>query len=453
MTIKNKTILSGRYELIRTLGEGSDGTVYLARHQSLELERAIKVFPKRSGAPSLFAISEANVLKTIRHPGIPTIYDFEEDSSCYYLVEEYIRGESLSHFLLHQQSISRNLFFQFCEQLCEIFAYLHTLSPSPILYQDLKPEHIMVCGLQLKLIDFSVSSFLADSGDDFRHFGNAAFSAPELAANCPATPASDIYSIGRIMKFMSGYVDTALSQNILTIIQKATNADPAHRYETVDELMSAIRQANDNNGRMHLRQTIAVLGDFPGCGATHIAIALTSQLGALGHRTVYYEENCSDSLRKAVPHMRGAYEEEGCYIYRCFRGYPRYGEGIDVRRRTADIAVMDYGCDIPDTLAAADRILLVCGGGLWHRGALTLPDLAPEQLGKRLRIVANLCDRTSAVYYARQHNAPVYLYPFDPDPFGSGADKRRFAEWLSYRKGGRGPFLHMRNLASRLLER
>ncbi len=452
MTIKNNTILSGRYELIRTLGEGSDGTVYLARHRSLELERAVKVFPKRSGAPSLFAISEANVLKAIRHPGIPTIYDFEEDSSCYYLVEEYIRGESLSHFLLHQQSISRSLFFRFCEQLCEIFAYLHTLCPSPILYQDLKPEHILVCGLQLKLIDFSVSSFLADSGDDFRHFGNTAFSAPELAANCPATPASDIYSIGRIMKFLSGYVDTALSQNILTIIQKATNADPAHRYETVDELASAVQQANDNNGRMHLRQTIAVLGSFSGCGATHIAIALTSQLNALGRRTVYCEENDSNSLRKAVPHMRNAYEEEGCYICGCFKGYPRYGEGVDIRCRAADTAVKDYGCSIPDSLAAADLILYVCGGGLWHRSDPALSPLISGQPEGRLRVIANLCDKKSAVYFARQHNAPVYLYPFDPDPFGPSADKRRFAEWLSYRKGGRGLSLHMQNLAYRLRE-
>lgn len=452
MKIKDKFILSGRYELLQLLGEGSDGTVYLARHRSLELERAVKVFPKKNDTPPLFAVSEANVLKTIRHPGIPTIYDLEEDQNNYYLVEEYIRGESLSQFLLHQKSISLNLFLQFCEQLCDIFEYLHTLIPNPILYQDLKPEHIIVSGTQLKLIDFSVSAFLADSGDDIQHFGNTAFSAPELSGTGPLTRASDIYSIGRIMQYMADYVDTAVSRNILTIIQKATSAAPEHRYETVGALASAIQQVHDNNGRMHLRQTIAVLGSYPGCGATHIAIALTAQLNALGHRTVYFEENYSDSLRKSVPHLRGAYEREGCYIYRSFQGYPRYGAGIGLKLRTADISILDYGCDVPDSLAAADRILLVCGGAPWHRDSLALPGLPSEVLQKRLKIVANLCGRDSAIYFAKRYNAPVYLYPFDPDPFEAGGGKQKFAEWLSYRKGGIGRFLCVRNLASRFRE-
>ena len=179
MKDNNNFILSGKYEILKPLGCGSNGTVYLARHQSLGIDRAIKFFPKNA-AQSPFAISEAQVLKTVQHPGIPTIYDFEEDESFYYLVEEYIQGDSLEQFLLHQPSISRVLFYQFCEQLCDIFSYLHTLCPSPILYQDLKPEHIIVCGLQIKLIDFSVASFITNSGNDFNHFGNADFSAPEL---------------------------------------------------------------------------------------------------------------------------------------------------------------------------------------------------------------------------------------------------------------------------------
>ena len=149
MKDNNNFILSGKYEILKPLGCGSNGTVYLARHQSLGIDRAIKFFPKNA-AQSPFAISEAQVLKTVQHPGIPTIYDFEEDESFYYLVEEYIQGDSLEQFLLHQPSISRVLFYQFCEQLCDIFSYLHTLCPSPILYQDLKPEHIIVCGLQIK---------------------------------------------------------------------------------------------------------------------------------------------------------------------------------------------------------------------------------------------------------------------------------------------------------------
>ena len=112
MNDNNNFILSGKYEILKPLGCGSNGTVYLARHQSLGIDRAIKFFPKNA-AQSPFAISEAQVLKTVQHPGIPTIYDFEEDESFYYLVEEYIQGDSLEQFLLHQPSISRVLFYKF----------------------------------------------------------------------------------------------------------------------------------------------------------------------------------------------------------------------------------------------------------------------------------------------------------------------------------------------------
>lgn len=79
-----------------------------------------EAIPQNTSAQPLFAISEAQILKSVQHPGIPTIYDFEEDESFYYLVEEYIQGDSLEEFLLHQQSISQNQFLYFCEQLCDI---------------------------------------------------------------------------------------------------------------------------------------------------------------------------------------------------------------------------------------------------------------------------------------------------------------------------------------------
>ena len=153
----NHQILFDRYEVIKSLGTGSFSQVYLVRHLSLEQERALKILPKESGLSSS-ELLEAKLLRSFDHPAIPKIFDIEQDESNFYLVEEYIDGESLSYFLLHQQFISQGLFFNFCEQLCDIFIYLHTFAPSPVIYRDLKPEHIIVCQNQLKLIDFGVSS-------------------------------------------------------------------------------------------------------------------------------------------------------------------------------------------------------------------------------------------------------------------------------------------------------
>lgn len=453
MTNNNNFILSGRYQLIKPLGHGQSGCVFLARQQSLELNRAIKRFPKKE-APSLFAISEAQILKTVQHPGIPIIYDFEEDESFYYLVEEYIQGDSLEDFLLHQQYISQNLFFKFCEQLCDIFTYLHSLRPLPILYQDLKPEHIIVCGLQIKLIDFGVASFIANSGNDFNHFGNVEFSAPELASGNSVTLTSDIYSIGKIMEFMAQYLDSATARNIQPIIQKAMNAEQELRYQTVGELSAALQTVIDNKGRTHLRQTIAVIGSHPGCGCTHIAVSLVTTLNFLGIDTVYQEKNKSNSLRSAVEQMEHVWEQDGCYYCKCFKGYPKYEEGVEIPEPSAEIIVADFGCDYsPACLSTADHILYVCGGAMWHRGDAKPKDLSVKQFEERLHIVANLCDRNSAIYFARTFSMPVYLYPFDTDIFRADKAKRDFVHWLSFEKGRNRLFLRLKNHFSRLLPR
>ena len=170
------------------------------------------------------------------------IYDIEEDNENYYLVEEYIRGDSLESYLLHQTFISQNQFYTFCGQLCEIFIYLHTAMPSPVLYQDLKPEHIIVCGDQVKLIDFGVSSYVTSLGNNFKTYGNAEFSAPESFTGEEPSVSADIYSIGKIMELLSRYVDPPLSHSIQHMIQKATRTEAELRYETVEALRSEIQK-------------------------------------------------------------------------------------------------------------------------------------------------------------------------------------------------------------------
>ena len=117
--------LFDKYEMIKDLGTGSSGRVTLVRHISMDQERALKKVPKAS-AFAESALSEARLLKSLEHPSIPRIFDFEEDNAFYYIVEEYIDGETLDSFLLHQQLISPGLFFNICEQLCNVFIYLHT---------------------------------------------------------------------------------------------------------------------------------------------------------------------------------------------------------------------------------------------------------------------------------------------------------------------------------------
>lgn len=450
MNTNNQFILSGKYEVLDTLGYGSFSTVYLARHQSLESERAIKIIPKNSSS-QLSVLSEARLLKSLKHPGIPMIYDIEEDDKNYYLVEEYIRGDSLEAYLLHQTFISQNQFFTFCEQLCDIFIYLHTAMPSPILYQDLKPEHIIVCGNQVKLIDFGVSSYVTSLGNNFKQYGNVGFSAPESFAEENLSVLADVYSIGKMMHYLSTYVNPPLSHSIQHMIQKATETEAGLRYETVEALLSEIHKEFSQTGQPHLLQSIAVIGSFSGCGATHFALSLVSTLNFLGYDACYFEANNTDSMRKMYAYQKKMWEKDGCLYYKNFCGYPRYGPGIQVPEPKNVIRVTDYG-SLPeeDSFSHADLILFLCTDALWRRADAIDKNDFLHQYRERMKIICNPGDHSSANFYANRLSLPIYSYFYDSDPFRITKEKASFVSQLLFQKGRSGIFSTLKRRVSRL---
>jgi serine/threonine-protein kinase len=128
--------------------------------------------------------------------------------------------------------------------------------------------------------------------------------------------------------------------------------------------------------------------------------------------------------------------------------------GVEIPEPQSDIIVEDYGSDYtPQCLATADQILLVCGGAIWHRDDTRSEDLLFKDYRGRLHLIANLCERNSAIYFARQFSLPVYRYPYDPDLFRANREKQDFVRWLSIEKGGNHLFYRFRNLFFRLLRR
>ena len=230
--------------MISILGTGSSSTVYLARHLKLKSYCAIKCIPKTPDTISS-QCSEASLLKHLKHPGIPIVYDIEEDQNHVYMVEEYIQGESLDTFVYHQSYISQELIIRFGIQLCNIFIYLHGLTPHPILYQDLKPEHIILCEDQLKIIDFGVATFFTGSDKLFQIYGTKEFAAPELLSGEPASPRTDLYSLGKVLLFLLNESSCPCSNTLKAIINKATAPMAADRYETVACFKSALEQVQN----------------------------------------------------------------------------------------------------------------------------------------------------------------------------------------------------------------
>lgn len=112
-------VLFGKYQLYGILGTGRAGTVFLAVHLGLEEYRAIKRVPK-SFLTFERLRHEALVLKELRHPGIPIIYDVEEDEFYSYLIEEYLEGDK-------RQTLANAIFFEGYE--CRKLRFDTSLTP------------------------------------------------------------------------------------------------------------------------------------------------------------------------------------------------------------------------------------------------------------------------------------------------------------------------------------
>lgn len=439
------TILFGKYQILSVLGIGGSSTVYLARHLKLKSYRAIKCLPKTSDTISSQCL-EACLLKHLNHPGIPTIYDIEEDQHTIYMVEEYIQGESLDTFVCHQNYISQELIIQFGIQLCDILIYLHSQKPHPILYQDLKPEHIILCGDSLKIIDFGVAAFFTSSSKQFQFYGTKGYAAPEVTAGLCATPQSDLYSLGKVLLFLQTNSSIPCSEQLKAIINKAAAPMAADRYETVACFKSALEQVQIQACTIasHLCKNIIVLGSKHGVGTTHVAISLVSILNQNGYPALYVERNTTDNLRGFTRINSSVSEKDGIYHYKFFQGIPDYGSGIALSLPTDTMTIEDYGVYHEDIIELNSESLLffVMGSDEWDTEHAILAGLQ-HKYPERTVFICNHGNKKSAKRLARLLGTKVYCFPCDYDSFTNTVEKeqffftilplkRRASRWLSF---------------------
>lgn len=444
--IKNFQLLYDKYEVIKPLGAGSYGSVFLVRHISLNQLRAVKVIPRNIDNSSN-DFNEAQILTELNHPGIPRIYDIEKDESNIYIVEEYIDGESLDEFLLHRQFISFDCFINLCLELCDIFSYLHSEILKPILYKDLKPEHIIVCQNHLKLIDFGTSVYVSISGNNFNRLGNVDFTAPEVFSQDDVSLTADLYSIGKLMEYAYNFLSTP-DQRILRIIQKATNVDPGLRFETVEELASILKNLSNEVGFTHLYKKISIIGSFSGCGCTHASISIVSLLRFLKFDAYYFEKNTSEDLHSLYEFEDDMTEKNGYYYYKHFVGIPYYKPGINILSPSSGYFIYDFGYIPVDELALkqtfidSELIILICSGAPWTWKNAKYRYEHLKSFGIPVKVICNLCSHSQAHKLASYLGTSVGLFSFDLDPFNINKSNLRLVNSLLSQKGGSFTFLN-----------
>lgn len=198
--------------MVRLLGKGGEGEVYLVRHLITEQLRAAKLLGGGMGSQSIGtrlpaagyaggnSWHEWYMLKQLHHASLPRIIDVLEEEERTWLIMEYIRGEPLIP-LIHSE-FKANQFFSTAEQLAEVLVYLHT-RPSPVLHLDIKPNNILIRpDGSLVLIDFGTSIESRYGAAGQYHFGTKGFAAPEQEQeNGSADIRSDIYGFGAVMYY------------------------------------------------------------------------------------------------------------------------------------------------------------------------------------------------------------------------------------------------------------
>lgn len=180
------TVLGGRYVVVKTLGQGGMGAVYLTLDQQLNNSLvAVKEMSIRAVGGDLESAvgsfkKEAAMLVNLNHHALPRMNDFfSNGEDRWYLVMDYIQGQTLKEIADMRGPIPEADVVDWARQLCDILDYLHNQSP-PVIFRDLKPANIMLTPEgHIKLIDFGIARhFQQGSTADTSAYGSSGFAPP-----------------------------------------------------------------------------------------------------------------------------------------------------------------------------------------------------------------------------------------------------------------------------------
>jgi serine/threonine-protein kinase len=266
------TVLNSRYEIVRRIGGGGMGAVYLAKDRNLgDAPRAVKEMVESHLDPVQHekAIGdfkrESLLLTSLEHPCIPTIYDYfyDETLSRFYLVMKYISGGDLASRMRSSSGgrLDEKTVADWGMQVADVLEYLHS-RPKAIIYRDLKPANLMIDGNsgRVMLIDFGIARWVTQQEKGVTAVGTMGYAPPELFSG-RVEPASDVYSLGATMfHLLTGsdpqdnpllifdfsknprprQIAPSISSEMEHILMRAVEYKPEDRFRTAGELRNEL---------------------------------------------------------------------------------------------------------------------------------------------------------------------------------------------------------------------
>ena len=263
MFFRGQTV--GKYRILSPLGSGGFGSVYLAEDTWIDKKVAIKV-PHRQNLDFGELLREPRLLASLSHPNIVTVLTAEKQDEVFFIVMEYVRGDTLEAVIERDGTIDLARALDYTCQICNAMDHAHKQG---VIHRDLRPGNVLVTeqGL-IKVADFGTSRFLEIAAHGTTVIGSPPYMAPEQFQG-KAVFASDIYSLGVTMyemftgvlpydtpmpgdleRLMRGELasppklkNPKLPKGISDIVMKAIAADISSRYQRASELLEAVLAA------------------------------------------------------------------------------------------------------------------------------------------------------------------------------------------------------------------
>ena len=259
-------VLADRYELKELIGQGGMADVYLAYDDILKREVAVKILRSSLTGDPIYITRfhrEARAAAALCHRNIVEIYDVGEEDDLYYIVMEYVRGQTLKELINKRGALHYVEAVDIMKQVASATALAHSMG---IVHRDLKPQNILVTDSGIvKIADFGIASIqsLSQVTQTDTIMGSLHYLAPEIARGEKATPQSDIYALGVLfyellrgdvpfngespvniaLKHMRDEIPSvraynpAIPQSVENIIIKATAKNTNNRYQCADDML------------------------------------------------------------------------------------------------------------------------------------------------------------------------------------------------------------------------
>ncbi|NOY99420.1 MAG: serine/threonine-protein kinase [Chloroflexi bacterium] len=209
---------------------------------------------------------EANILATLTHPSIPSIYDYFSRDDRSYLVLEFINGKDLEAVISETEGfLPDEQVVAWAIELCDVLSFLHTHKPNPIIFRDMKPSNVMINQYgHIMLVDFGIAKHF-QSGQKGTMIGTEGYSPPEQYRG-EATPLADIYALGATLHHLLTRRDPRLeppfsfderpvrkinaniSAEVEAVIERALQYDPKDRFPSAAEMKDALVAAARQTG-------------------------------------------------------------------------------------------------------------------------------------------------------------------------------------------------------------